>query len=339
MPLRPGLRVLTRGPHEVQVGTDARWAVRLEALTPPERAAVMAGLPDGTPDGVDEARWNSLRSGLAEAGLAGPAPDGGRSRPGPGAADAQVLALVRPSGDGVEVVHRRAARGVVVLGAGPTGLAIATTLAAAGVGCVLVEDSMPVRSCDVGTGYRWSDVGTPRAAAARRALRDVAVEVRTDGLDRPDVVVLVDHAAADPGRAAMLVSSDTAHLSVVVREADVLVGPIVVPGRGPCLQCLDLHRADDDPAWPGLLAQLTGAGTRSGAEPVAVAQVCAGVAAAAVLAHLDGARPTLLGRTVEVGLPDALPRVRDWAPHPSCGCCAQGPGRSPTPSRPSESGL
>ena len=33
-------------------------------------------------------------------------------------------------------------------------------------------------------------------------------------------------------------------------------GPLVTPGRGPCLRCLDLHRCDRDPAWPALLAQL-----------------------------------------------------------------------------------
>lgn len=325
MPLRPGLSVLARGPHEVQVGTDPRWAVRLEHLTQAEQAALLTGLSDPTPAGVADARWASLRTDLARAGLAGPAPDGGRTRPGPGAADAQVLTLLRPAGDGFEVVGRRATRCVAVLGAGPTGLAVATALAVAGVGTVQVDDPAPVRSCDVGTGYRWSEIGTPRAAAARRALRDAAVDVRTDGHGDPDVVVLVDQHAADPGRAAMLVAADVPHLSLVVREGDALAGPFVVPGRAACLQCLDLHRTDDDPAWPALLAQLTSGGPSAGAEPAAVALVAAGVAAAAVLAHLDGDRPFLLGRTVEMTLPDALPRVREWSPHPGCGCCGPVP--------------
>jgi hypothetical protein len=50
-----------------------------------------------------------------------------------------------------------------------------------------------------------------------------------------------------------------------------------------------------------------------------VAAVAAGLATAMALAVLDGERPAP-GRCYEVGLPDAVPRVRDWPVHPSCGC-------------------
>ena len=49
----------------------------------------------------------------------------------------------------------------------------------------------------------------------------------------------------------------TARTSAVVAGADrAVVGPLVVPGRSACLRCLELHRTDRDPGWPGVAAQL-----------------------------------------------------------------------------------
>ena len=149
----------------------------------------------------------------------------------------------------------------------------------------------------------------------------------------PDVVVLVRPAAADSVSAGRLLAADVAHLSVVVREAGLIVGPLVLPGAGPCLRCLDLHRTDRDPAWPRLLAQLPGRPTPADAGETASSQLGASLAALQVLAHLDGlapmpaadgargrARPASVGATLEVDLPDGLVSRRPWTVHPACGC-------------------
>ncbi len=215
----------------------------------------------------------------------------------------------------------RGDRTVAVLGLGPTGLGLAVGLAAAGVGTVLLDDARPVRSVDVGvSGYRWADVGSVREQVGARILRDVAPHVATSAERRADVVVLVEDGASDPVRAPVLLSRGTPHLSVVVREASTVVGPFVVPGTGPCLRCLDLHRGDTDPAWPTTSDQLRDGATAD--EPGVVATVCAGVGTAAVLAHLDGASGWAPGVTLEVAWPDAVPRRRVWAVHPECGCTA-----------------
>jgi hypothetical protein len=115
-------------------------------------------------------------------------------------------------------------------------------------------------------------------------------------------------------------AAEVVHLSVVVREADVLVGPLVRPGGSPCLRCLDLHRADEDPRWPVVATQLaTRRGRRTGEESV-LAAVSGSLTAAQVLAHLDGRTPLTVGGSIDVALPDAVPRVRRWAVHPGCGC-------------------
>jgi hypothetical protein len=329
--LRAGLRVLRRTATEVQIGTDPRWSVRLPDLTPAE-ADLLVTVDAGTElaslvvaaaaCGLDPDRVRDIVAALTDAGLTHDrAPQ--QAPRGPTALDADIGSLLDADADGVGRVRARADRVVGVLGLGPTGLGIAVGLAAAGVGTVLVDDGRPVRSADVGLcGYRWADVGSVREQVTARLLRDVAPHLSTSSERRPDLVVLVEDRAADPLRGAVLVSGSTAHLAVVVREADVVVGPLVVPGTGPCIRCLDLHRTDADPAWPTLCTQLR-EDPAVARESGTVAAVSAGIAAAAVLAHLDRTAPGLPpGATFEVGHPDAVPRRRTWAVHPECGCTA-----------------
>jgi hypothetical protein len=318
MRLRAGLRVLRRSATEVQVGTDPRWAVRLTDLSPAEATLLLA--LDG---GAEAPRSDDpiLRL-LADAHLSATGPQAQELR-GPAAIDARSWSLLRPDGDGSAAVRARTGRVVGVLGLGPTGLGIATGLASAGVGTVLLDDPRPVRSTDVGpTGYRWTDVGSVRAAVAARLLRDMAPHVVTESARAPDLLVLVESDVADPVRGPALVAAGTAHLSVVVREADTLVGPLVVPGTGPCLRCLDLHRTDADAAWPVLLGQLRADRDADGGEPAATACVASGLGTAAILGHLDGSPAHPAGTVFEVAVPAAVPHRRVWAVHPDCGCTA-----------------
>ncbi|WP_258726250.1 ThiF family adenylyltransferase [Cellulomonas sp. NS3] len=370
MRLRPHLRVLRRGPDELQVGTDPRWAVRLTGLAPGEAELLQEletlpeldrWLPWALGQGLDRARAEHLVGLLVDAQVTSA---GGRRSPtvraGAGA-DVSAWTLLRPDGDGAAQVDARRSAVVGVCGLGRLGLAVATTLAVAGVGTVLLDDDGVVRSSDIGPGgYRMGDVGSARLATAARVLRDVAPEVRCDAAPgtAPDLVVLVEHGAASPETALRLVTAGLAHLSVVVREGDALVGPLVVPvgaggrragdavaGGGPsaaparplgrgsaCLRCLDLHRGDVDPAWPLVVAQLVcRPPTSSGpaGEPVALAGLGSALAAAEALTYLDGGVPRTRGATYELAMPDLLPALRAWAVHPDCGCTAL--PRTPVP--------
>ena len=329
MQLRPGLRVLPLSSGEVQVGMDPRWAVRVTGLTEAETDALCAArgapLPGAAPRGVPTLRWAELREDLRTAGLAH---DGPRRPPlAAGEADARAWGLLDPTRPGRERVEARHGRDVVVAGLGPTGLSVAVALAAAGVGTVTVDDDRPVRSVDVGPGgYRWTDVGTPRARSAARVLHDavptVATTVPPGSVGDPDLVVLVDSDAADPFRAAPLVSRGVPHLSVVVGEAGARVGPLVAASGGPCLRCLDLHRTDDDPRWTELVTQLCAAGGPGTAEVGVVAGLAGHLAAALALSCLDGdSRP--VPTTWEIALPDPLPQARTWTVHPACACAHQ----------------
>ncbi len=346
MRLRPGLAVLWRGPDEVQVGTDPRWAVRLTGLTPAEVESLTtladgAALPRpdrGGDDPVRIERVTALHAALADARLtvASPArraPVTAPPLPSGTAADAAVWSRLLDDGDGTGLVGARANRVVGLLGAGRLALTAAAVLASAGVGTVLVDDPAPVTTRDLGVGgFTARDVGSPRATAAARLLRDLAPDVRTSGAPstRPDVVVTVEHGVADGARARLLMAAEVPHLSVVVREGDVLVGPFVRPGASACLRCLDLHRTDADPGWPVVAAQLAAMPTtRQPVEESVLAAVGGALAAGQVLAELDGRRPATVGACLEIALPDVVPRVRSWTVHPECGCAGL-PGARPS---------
>ena len=156
-----------------------------------------------------------------------------------------------------------------------------------------------------------------RAAVGRVEQGAFVDEVGT----RPDLVVLTAAHAADHARAEPHLRRATPVVPVVVHPADVVVGPVVRPG-GPCLRCLDLTRAELDPAWAVLLGQLTGAGVGPGpvvAAAPALLHLAAALVSTVVLAVLTGqALPR--GRALEVGLPWPSVRQREWSTHPRCAC-------------------
>jgi bacteriocin biosynthesis cyclodehydratase domain-containing protein len=287
-----------------------------------------------------------------------PSPAGDRARLIP---DATTWSIVHPdAGDGWQLLADRSRRNVEIRGCGRIGLTLAATLAATGVANVRVHAQGVTTPGDVSPGGAVpDDVGAPLQDAAQRAIgralrrSDVArgdigpsdagrgeipggigghEGVRRARRTAPaepacpatvDLVVLIDRGAADAAAADPLLAQDVPHLSVVVRESSILVGPLVLPGRGPCLRCLDLHRSERDPQWPLVLAQLVSSAAARSAprEETASAQIAAGLATLQVLGQLDGQHtPSALGATLEIELPDGLVSRRPWPAHPACGC-------------------
>lgn len=316
--------VLWQGPTRVRLGLDPRWSVVLSDLSP-SAARALATLPRGAEDArsvraalrreqVTAQEADAVLDHLRAARLLVPA----RS---PDSPDAAAWALLAEDGDGSAVLARRRAATVRIRGLNRIGAGIAVALATAGVGRLELADDATVVRQDVGpTGLTVRDVGSPRTTAVARAVHDAAPATQTPpaGAGPVDAVVLVEHHVADPAAHRPLVTDAVPHVSVVAREASVLVGPVVRPGRTPCLRCLDLHRTDADPDWPALAAQLA-CRAPEGVESL-LAAVAAPLAAAQVLALLDGRTAALEGATAEVALPDALPRLATWTTHTACGC-------------------
>lgn len=335
MRLRPNIRVLDRGGSHLQVGADPRWAFILSGLSEAERELVRELRAPGHPGtrklraicadrGVPVDRLDALLAHLVDAGLLSTSDVSGPPLPSALLDDAAAIesAVAGASGPGTLADRRR--RTVALAGAGRLGMVCAGTLASAGVGVLLFDDARPVRPADVGVGgFRERHVGAPRSRAAGEVLGKAFPGTRAGAArsEVPDVVVVVFEEAADAMRTARLMSEGVPHLAVTVREGDVVIGPFVEPGSSPCLTCLDLHRTDQDPAWPVIAPQLRTAGRLAPAAlDSSLAVVAGGLAAAQVLARLDGFLPTATGASIEVSIPDALPRLRRWEMHPDCGC-------------------
>jgi bacteriocin biosynthesis cyclodehydratase domain-containing protein len=189
-------------------------------------------------------------------------------------------------------LDRRAAARVRVLGAGRLADEVLRALAGCGVAVTAVADPR--------------DDDPPPARAGH--------------LD-----VLADAVHPDVPDAWTALAADRPHLPVAAWGRRGRVGPLVVPGLTACLRCADLHRADRDPAWPRLAAQL--AHQRPLVAPVdaALATAMGGLAALRVTAWVDrGGHPGGGGpdadTVLELTLPGGAVRVRSAHPHPLCGC-------------------
>ena len=327
---------LWRDPATLQLGRGSGRSAVVRGLDPALRSTLR--LLDGTHDlaqllqaatasGCAPGRVSALLDLLDHAGLLDDAAQergtlAGLTRPERArlAPDVASLALVRGDG-GLPALALRRAVSVLVHGAGRVGAPLALALAAAGVGTVDVVDDTRARAEDAGVGGLPLDaVGRRRGEAARELLRRTAPSMPAGPVDRPDLVVLAE---AEDARqlARRLVLDGTPHLLVEVRDTTGVVGPLVLPGRSPCLRCLELTRCDLDPAWPALAAQLSSAGSAQPACDGPLALAVAAQGAMQVLAVVDGTTdPAALGGTLEMALPDWRWRRRSWPRHADCGC-------------------
>ena len=328
---------LWRDPQTLQVGRRSGRCAVVTGLDAPLRSVL--GLLDGTRDraevltaaaaaGSAPARTGALLELLDSSGLLQDAGQEVRALEGLPlvererlAPDLASLALVRGDGGLPAVEQRRAAR-VLVVGAGRVGVPLALSLATAGLGAVDVVDEGRTRPQDTGVGgLLLEDVGRSRGEAARALLRRAVPSGPTEPLARPALVVLAPTCLEHLDEARQLLLDGTPHLLAEVRDTTGVVGPLVLPGRTPCLRCLDLTRSDLDPSWPALSAQLACAGRTREACDGPLALAVAAQAAMQVLALVDGtADPACLGGTLELALPDWRWRRRSWPLHPDCGC-------------------
>jgi hypothetical protein len=146
------------------------------------------------------------------------------------------------------------------------------------------------------------------------------VTAQEPAADRAALAVIASPWVIPPGRYLPFLRSDLPHLALVFDDAGARVGPLVEPGNGPCLRCLDLTRRDGDAAWPVIAAQLAGRPAASCTPRAAF--VASALAAAVVDDRLAHGRRGLAAASVTFERPGALPRRRRHEPHPECGCRA-----------------
>jgi hypothetical protein len=296
--LKSGLLPVWRDRDTLQLGIDPRRAV---ALTGMSGAAWLISLLDGSRDraqliaaagqrGMPADAVERVLSLLAAGGVLDDFPAATVRALPPGqraqlAAELATASLACRDGDGgAAVLARRRMASVFVCGTARLSQAIAGILTAAGVGQVR---------------------GPADGAGDRRALSDL-------------VVLTQRHA---PELAAGLVRDRVPHLAVSAAEAIGVVGPLVLPGRSACLRCLDHTRAEHDPAWPLILAQLSDIQPEPAACDAVLTAAVAAQAAGQALAFLDRTpQPASVNGSLELVLPGWQWRRRTWPPHRGCTC-------------------
>jgi bacteriocin biosynthesis cyclodehydratase domain-containing protein len=166
----------------------------------------------------------------------------------------------------------------------------------------------------------------PAADRLAELMHRSGVAIVADG-DETSLVVIVARFVIAPDLHGRWLSRDLPHLPVVFGDTAVRIGPIIEPGAGPCLWCIELARTDADPAWPAIASQLW---AREGsAEAPLVADEVATIAARLVLARLShrpprgpGVRDSTAATSVELRAADGAMSTTTWRPHPDCLCGA-----------------
>ena len=335
-----------RDPDTLQIGIDPRRAIALRGM---RGAQTLINLLDGSRDlgqvlaaahelGISRQSAERVIGLLAAAGALHdfPAatvralPDGSRDRL---ARELASVSLAHGHTDGgALVLARRQGASVLVHGTGLVASGLASLLTASGVGRVSCTGAAAEPPA---TGPRlpsWPPTGRIRLghpaadsypaadshqAADRRAGKGQGTRGRAP---RPDLAVLVDGYLPElPGS---LMAGGVVHLAAAASEAIGVVGPLVIPGQTACLSCVDMARTDRDPAWPLILAQISGRAPQPAACAAVLAAAVAAQATAQALAFLDRAGPAaaVINGTLELVLPDWQWRRHSWIPHRHCRC-------------------
>ncbi|GAA3295188.1 ThiF family adenylyltransferase [Arthrobacter citreus] len=344
MRINPGLHVLALSASARQFGLGPE-ALVLRGLQEND-LAFLAALREGLHDGREAAegsrhnvpaqRVRALTQALSPVLL--PWPDAAA----PGQAAVPALRMERLSTDsarlsaayrvnGSSLLRRRSRTAVEVNGLGRIGALLALTLAGAGVGTLVLSDPGVVLPSDIGPGYPLTDQGMHRAQAVKRHVYrldpTVQVLIGAPGTARAHLDLRV-WVGAPPiaGRSTGTPAGEHPHLPVTVQETGVDVGPLVVPGLTPCLECLDRLLADGDSTWysaADALARKAVDAAPSGVD-TSGAVVAAGVAAGQALSFLDGVvQPTSWSAVVSLRAADGYIGQKTLAFHPDCGCRLQ----------------
>lgn len=215
------------------------------------------------------------------------APGGGEYRPAPSARWPQVLHVIHQAAALLTPLESVTGQ-VMVLGEGPLPDEICRALAPI-VGRVITE---------------------PEALLAPES--DPAIHA-------PDLVILpaVDAVTALAGRPWH--GRGVPQLPVVISGGRLNVGPLIRPGAGPCLTCLDLHRGARDPGWaPWMASRALRSDVDDELDAWPELRVTAAALAALVVRGLLEGQPLPTG--VGLSLERPHPRVHHhlWTRHPSC---------------------
>ena len=202
---------------------------------------------------------------------------------------------------------------VGVSGLGPLGITLTRKLVACGIHSLILRDQSKVKTRDLCV-YKDDYLGAMR--------QDVAPLVLGVNKQLPNKAVTIEVAInsylTNPAWAKACINRGVPHLPIIKRETEIEVGPLFIPGTTCCLHCQHLAKRDADPEWPRIAAQL--ACVAPVMVDTALAEYASAFAVREILNYLSGLPLSLTGASWIFNLADPLPQLRQWQPHPQCGC-------------------
>jgi hypothetical protein len=343
--INPNQPALWRDLNSLQIGAGTNRVI-LSALSPAQErliAALYRGIADKQLPNILESLKLPEKDGVDLVEALSPVllsdskvPTNSLSEDYVAAAFAEIIrASLVNSADGTEILVQRGLRTVHIDDLSGAGLAIILGLAAAGVGRAVSHDQSKVDPEDLGpNGYPSQLLGKPKIDAVRALLASSPNQMRlvaghkltARNLEAIDCAVIVAQQAIEPRRYVQWLNRDVPHVALCFEADFATVSPLVVPGRGPCLFCLEQARVSQDPAWPVLMSQLVTSKNRL--DDSASRLFCAGLAMQKVLAQLDDCGGFEQGDQELVGyrLERKSGSVTEfsWQKHEACGCKSTG---------------
>jgi hypothetical protein len=253
----------------------------------------------------------------------------------------------------VEVlIGKRRNFSIIIYGSNRLALALFAVFQASGFGTVKVIDRLGSTNFDshaqiepdevCGLAIRGSDVGLRKTVVLADLARNSQL-FPTENLGfpaTPDFIISTESIPQEIMQQWM--SEAIPHLSISnLIENKIILGPIVLPGNSPCLNCLDLWRAEQFPHHYSFefLSALDSKNTKDLEIPSAQVALLAGLLATMIIDYCtfinsDGTErrfnaPKLIATTLTLNLLDPLNfetsedksvGYRYWQPHLSCGC-------------------
>ena len=259
------------------------------------------------------------------------------------------------------LISKRRYFSIMIYGRNRLALSLFTVLQASGFSLIKLTDRAYSASANskaqiepdevCGLAIRGSDVGLQKALV----LADLARNSQLFPLESlvfpelPDLIISTESIPQETMQSWM--SENIVHLPISnIIEEKIIIGPIVIPGKTPCLNCLNLWRADQFPHQSSfeILAALD-SGEGKGLElPSAQVALLTGLITTQVIQFLQSNQSNqsikdctsvdskisdgsvkLIGATLAINLFDPLDSIsssdetfgyRYWQPHISCGC-------------------
>ncbi|WP_129590525.1 TOMM precursor leader peptide-binding protein [Cryobacterium aureum] len=159
----------------------------------------------------------------------------------------------------------------------------------------------------------------PTAFRVRTLLANLGIEDPLPG-NEPDLAVLVGQYVFSPERHGHWLRRDIPHLPVVFSDSAARVGPLVEPGQGPCLTCLELAHVDSDPAWPAMACQL--APRQAPSETPRLSFEVAARVAGLVQDRLETGQSAVFARSLRIDAVTGTVTRSEHRLHERCGCQA-----------------